>query len=132
MKISKDALRASKTLFYACFDQNGHLHSNRVKSVVKRLSEAKPRNFLAILTAFQRLIRLYANERTAVVESVSTLSTQMRDQLRDELRAKYGADLEFVFIENPSLLGGMRVKVGSHVWDGSVRAKLEVLREKLA
>lgn len=132
MKISKDALRAAKTLFRACLDQSGHLHGSRVKNVVKRLSETKPRNFLAILSAFEHLVRLHVTSRTAEITSVAPLSTELRDQLRQELRGKYGADLDFVFTENPALLGGMRVKVGSNVWDGSVRAKLEVLREKLA
>jgi F-type H+-transporting ATPase subunit delta len=60
------------------------------------------------------------------------LSTAVRDQLRADLQKKYGEDLEFDFNVNPELLGGLRVQVGSHVWDGSVRAKLETLRNNLA
>ncbi len=35
------------------------------------------------------------------------------------------------FKSNPGLLGGMRVRVGSDVWDGSVKNRLERLREKV-
>jgi F-type H+-transporting ATPase subunit delta len=34
------------------------------------------------------------------------------------------------FAENPALIGGMRVKIGSDVYDGSVRAALEALEER--
>ena len=71
-------------------------------------------------------------KRTATVESVAQLSTETRDQLRRDLQKKYGEDLTLDFFINPELIGGLRVKVGSHVWDGSVRAKLQALREKFA
>lgn len=132
MKVSKDALRAARQLFRACFDANGKLHNNRVKRVVRLVGQRKPRNYQSILQAFQRLIRLEVEKRSAVVESAVDLSTAMREQLRQSLQAKFGEGLSLEFYVNPELLGGMRVRVGSQVWDGSVRAKLEALREKVA
>ncbi len=132
MKISKDALRSARQLFRACFDVNGRMHNTRAKRVVKRVGETKPRNYQAILTAFQRLIRLEVEKRTATVESVAELTLEGRDQLRRDLQKKYGDDLTLDFFINPDLIGGLRVKVGSHVWDGSVRAKLQALRERFA
>lgn len=132
MKISKDALRSARQLFRACFDANGRLHNTRVKRVIQRVGETKPRNYQAILTAFQRLIRLEVEKRTATVESVTELPLEGRDQLRRDLQKKYGNDLVLDFFINPELIGGLRVKVGSHVWDGSVRAKLQALRERFA
>lgn len=132
MKISKDALRSARQLFRACVDSSGRLHNSRVKRVVKRVAEEKPRDYIAVLTAFQRFVRLETEKRTAMVESVSRLSNEMREQLRVDLQKKYGDDLTLEFFENPSLIGGLRVKVGSHVWDGSVAAKLEALRQSLA
>ncbi len=134
MKVSKDALRAARQLFRVCIDGSGKLHLSRAKQVVKRIAEAKPkpRNYLGILTAFQRLLRLEVAKRTALIESVTELDAATREQLRGDLQKKYGEDLTFQFATNPELIGGMRVKVGSQVWDGSVRAKLDALREKLA
>jgi F-type H+-transporting ATPase subunit delta len=37
--------------------------------------------------------------------------------------------LNISFVQNPALLGGLRIRVGSDVYDGSVRARLESLRE---
>jgi F-type H+-transporting ATPase subunit delta len=46
-----------------------------------------------------------------------------------DLNRKYGAGLNIAFTQNPALLGGLRVQVGSDVYDGSVRARLDALRE---
>ena len=132
MKINKEAARAARQLFRACIDANGRLHGSRVKNVVKLLAEKKPRNYLATLSAFGRLIRLEVEKRTATVESVTQVSVALRDGLRDDLRKKYGDDIALEFLINPELIGGLRVKVGSHVWDGSVRGRLESLRQELA
>ena len=132
MKISKDAVRASRLLFRACFDANGRLHTSRVKRVVKLVGDKKPRGYVAILHSFQRLVRLEIEKRTAVIESVTDLSGEMRERLRVDLQKKYGEDITLDYFINPGLIGGMRVKVGSHVWDGSVRAKLQALGESLA
>lgn len=132
MKISKDAARAARQLFRSCFDANGRLHSSRVKRVVKLVGERKPRNYMAVLQSFLRLLRLEVEKRTAVIESVTPLSGEMREKLRADLQKKYGEDLQLEYFTNTDLIGGMRVKVGSHVWDGSVRAKLHALRDSLA
>lgn len=131
MKISKDAARSARQLLRACI-ANGRLHSSRVKNVVKRVMEAKPRGYLQILTAFQRLVRLEIEKRHALIETAERISTALRDQLRADLQKKYGEDLEMEFVVNPELIGGLRVKVGSHVWDGSVRGRIEALSHELA
>jgi F-type H+-transporting ATPase subunit delta len=47
------------------------------------------------------------------------------------LKKKYGSDLTTEFVVNPELLGGMRIRVGSDVWDGTVRNRLERLQQEL-
>ncbi|MFZ4766535.1 MAG: F0F1 ATP synthase subunit delta [Roseimicrobium sp.] len=132
MKIDKNSARAARQMFRACVDANGRLQSNRVKTVVRKLAQAKPRGYLAILSAFERLVRLEVQKRQALIESASLLSPQVREQMRADLQRKYGEELEFDFNVNPDLIGGLRVQVGSHVWDGSIRARLESLRTNLA
>lgn len=132
MKVSKDALRAARQLFRACFDASGRLHGSRIKRVVKLVGDKKPRNYLSILHAFQRLVRLELEKRSAYIESAAPLATDIREQLRVDLQKKFGEDLTLEFAVTPELLGGMKVRVGSQVWDGSVRAKLEALSDKVA
>jgi len=132
MKISKEANRAARQLLKACVDSNGRLHGSRVKSVIKKLAESKPRGYVAIVTAFGRFVRLELEKRHAVIQSATVLSPALIEQLRADLHKKYGEDINLDLQVNPELLGGLRVQVGSHVWDGSVRAKLEALSNSLS
>ena len=52
-------------------------------------------------------------------------------ELVASLKKKYGSDLTTEFVVNPELLGGMRIRVGSDVWDGTVRNRLERLQQEL-
>ena len=47
------------------------------------------------------------------------------------LKKKYGKEVATEFLVNPQLLGGMRIRVGSDVWDGTVRNRLERLQQEL-
>jgi F-type H+-transporting ATPase subunit delta len=132
MKIDKNSARTARALFRACVDSRGRLLDERIRAVVAKLAKLKPRGYLAILSAFERLVRLEVQKRQATIESAAALSPEVASQVRADLTKKYGDDLAFEYRVNPDLLGGMRVQVGSHVWDGSVRAKLETLRTNLA
>ena len=132
MKIDKNSARSARALFRACVDADGRLHDDRLRAVVSKLAQSKPRGYLAILSAFERLVRLEVQKRQALIESAEVLSAPLSNQVRTDLQKKYGDDLTFDFRVNPELIGGLRVQVGSHVWDGSVRAKLDTLRNNLS
>ena len=130
MKISKDAARAARQLLRLSH-KDGRLDSGLIKEITSRIAESKPRGYLAILQEYARLLRLEAGKFQALIESAIELGAQAGNALVDDLRAKYGDDLKAEFRVNPELIGGMRVKVGSDVWDGSVRARLTELKNKL-
>ena len=130
MKVSKDAARAARQLLRLSY-RDGELQADTVKDIVRRVGDSKPRGYLAILHEYVRLLRLEMGKREAVIESAAELGAQTGSDLLQDLRAKYGEDLTAEFKVNPELIGGMRVKVGSDVWDGSVRARLEQLKDKL-
>ena len=128
MKISKQSRREAKQLFRSCFS-DGRLNEDRARQAVSAVIAQKPRGYVAILSQFQRLVKLDVERRTAKVESAATLSTEQQTAVRDNLGRKYGTGLDISFAENPALLGGLRIHVGSDVYDGSVRARLDDLRE---
>jgi F-type H+-transporting ATPase subunit delta len=129
MKVSKQSRRDAKQLFQSCV-ANGLLDENRVRQAVKRLLEEKPRGYQAIASHFQRLVKLDVQRRTARVESASSLTPELQSAVKNGLDRNYGPGLNFSFEQNPALIGGMRVKVGSDVYDGSVQARLAALEEK--
>jgi F-type H+-transporting ATPase subunit delta len=128
MKISKQARREAKALFRAC-TVNGALDENRVRLTVQKVIEAKPRGFVAILSHFERLVKLDLERRTARVESAQPLTLEIQSGVTEKLTRLYGGGLNISFAHNPALIGGLRIKVGSDVYDGSVRARLEQLQE---
>jgi F-type H+-transporting ATPase subunit delta len=128
MRITKQARRDAKHLFRACL-ADGILNPDRARQVVRRVLEAKPRGYLAILSHFERLLRLDLEFRTARVESAVSLSGDLQAGVQASLTRKYGAGLNLSFHQNSALIGGMRIKVGSDVYDGSVQARLAALQE---
>lgn len=128
MKISKQARRDAKTLFTSC-KVNGLLDENRVRQTVAMVIERRPRGYVEILSHYQRLVKLEIERRTARVESAAQLGESLIASVKTGLTQRYGQGLNVSFAINPALIGGLRVKVSSDVFDGSVRARLNALAE---
>ena len=123
MKLDKDSRKLSKQLFQASFT-DGRIDGAKVAAISRQVAESKPRNMLGILKEFQRLIRLEVEKHHAIIESAAALDDATRKQLLANLQAKYGNDLTTEFKISPDLLGGLRIKIGSDVFDSSVRERL--------
>ncbi len=128
MKISKQCRRDAKRLFRSC-QVGGVTDDQRVRLVVQSVLNTKPRGFVGSLEHFRRLLKLDVDRRTAVVQSSIPLSIAGQEGVRGVLTARYGAGLYLSFVVNPGLIGGLRVQVGSDVYDGSVLARLNSLAE---
>ena len=128
MKGNKQSRRDAKQLFQAC-QVNGALDEARVRQAVTLLIEKKPRGYFGTLQELQRLVKLDLNSRSARVESSVALSEAQQQEVRASLGRLKGADVEVEFAENADLIGGMRVKLGDDVYDGSVKTRLSRLAE---
>jgi F-type H+-transporting ATPase subunit delta len=128
MKISKQARREAKQLLRSCL-VNGVLDEQKVRQTVQKIIALKPRGFVGILGHFQRLVKLDIDRRTAKVESATPLAPELQQAVQANLGRIYGAGLNISFSQNPVLIGGLRIKVGSDVYDGSVQARLAALQE---
>ena len=128
MKISKQALSDAKQLFRSCLP-NGLLDDNRVRQTVQQVIAGKPRGYVAILSQFQRLVKLDVARRTARIASAIELPEALRAGVQTNLARRYGPGLSVSFARNADLIGGLRVQIGSDVYDGSIRARLAELAE---
>jgi F-type H+-transporting ATPase subunit delta len=128
MKISKQARRDAKQLFNAC-KVNGLLDENKVRQVFAQVIAQKPRGYMAILSQLQRLVKLDLDRRTAKIESAVAASPALQEGIKANLVKRYGGGLNVSFTVNPELLGGLRIQVGSDVYDGSVAARLAELEQ---
>jgi F-type H+-transporting ATPase subunit delta len=130
MKVTKQARRDAKQLFNAC-KAHSVLDEGKVRQVVSQVIAQKPRGYLAILSHLLRLVKLDLARRTAKIESATETSPALNESIKANLAAHYGGGLSVAFAVNPSLLGGLRVQVGSDVYDGSVSARLAALEQSL-
>lgn len=130
MKISKETRQLSRELLRGSFT-DGQLDRGRISLRVKSLIAKRPRNYLKVLESYKRLLRLEVQKRHATIESASELTPEASARIIANLKRKYGNDLTTEVVVNPILIGGMRIRVGSDVWDGSVRNRLQRLQEQL-
>jgi len=130
MKANKKLERVARRLFRLC-RVDGRLDAARVRMVVRRLAGSGRRGTTAILGELLRLVRLDRDARRAVVESATALPDDLRIEVERGLARVYGQGLDTSFEINPRLIGGMRIRVGSDVYDASVRAKLAALEARL-
>jgi F-type H+-transporting ATPase subunit delta len=128
MKISKQAQRDARQLFRSC-QQNNLLDENRVRQTVSLLSEKRPRGYVEILSRLHRLVKLDLERRAARVESALPLPADLQNDVANNIKKIYGDGVNIVFGQNPALLGGLRIQVGSDLYDGSVKTRLNKLEQ---
>ena len=126
MRLNKESRKICKELFRSSFTDR-KLDAAKVRALVTSIVGAKPRHYLDILKNYQRLVRLETEKSHAVIESAAALDAQAGNKILNDLRKKHGTDLTTEFKISPELIGGLRVKIGNDVWDGSVRNRLDRL-----
>ena len=102
------------------------------------------RNFIKLLAKYKRLAalpeiaRLYESykaelEKTVDVEVVSAfeMNSQQTDTLANALRRRLGRGVNLTVVVDSSIIGGVIIRAGDMVIDGSVKGKLAKLAEKL-
>ena len=84
-----------------------------------------------IAEAFDSLLNERLGIVVAAVRSARPLEEQEKQELASALRARTGKQVEMTFALDPGLIAGVVAQVGSTIYDGSVRGRLERLRADL-
>jgi F-type H+-transporting ATPase subunit delta len=114
--------------------------------IVKQMTVAKPiRNFIAILIDNRRIamlddiVRQFENELDnqlgfveAEISSARTLTPGEKRDLENKVERLTSKKVRASYALDPQLLGGVSVRVGSTIYDGSVRGQLEKMRQDLS
>ena len=124
--------------------------TQRKRAVISRIADALPldrlvRNFLYVLSDHRRLpllpeiaqaARVLFDARQGVlranVSAAEPLSDHDQKQLAEALGAVTGKQIRIEMTVDPSLIGGILARVGSTVYDGSVRGRLDAIGQRLA
>jgi len=121
--------------------------ARKLKIFEEALPGARPltRRFLEVLIERERADllpeihaayeRLRDERRQVVVAEVSSavpLDRQAAERCAQALRQATGREVRLSLTQDPLLLGGVRTRIGSRLFDSSVRARLDILRRKLS
>jgi F-type H+-transporting ATPase subunit delta len=130
--------------------RNPTIALDQKRTVLNKLIErAKPRqttvNFLKVLLQNQRLTNLAEINRKfaetlderagmvlATVTTARTVTENSQQQLQAKLTGLTGKKVRVDFATDPDLIGGVVTRIGSTVYDGSVRNQLQMIKEKMA
>ncbi len=158
-KLDVNVVQAQLNDFSALLDNNHDLREvlqnpsiseqqklNLLDALAGKLGMSKPvRNLLAVMTHNNRLHELgeiitayheIADEETHVAEAEITTARPLDDASKSLLEQQVakisgGQQVRATYSEDSSLLGGAVVRIGTTVYDGSVRAQLEALKQRL-
>jgi F-type H+-transporting ATPase subunit delta len=111
-----------------------------------QIGAVKPiRNFMAVIIDHRRIgmlediTRIFERELDAAlgfaeveVSSARMLSAQEQRELESRVESMSGKKIRATYMSNPELLGGVVVRVGDTIYDGSVRGQLEKMRQELS
>jgi F-type H+-transporting ATPase subunit delta len=91
----------------------------------------RSRELPAIIDELVRMSAAEANKQVAEVRSAIELTPEQRDRLATALSQATGKQVEVKVVIDPTVMGGLVAQVGDTVIDGSVRTRLEQLKQAL-
>ena len=130
MKISKEVQAQARRLMRLCIGADGLMNEATVRQVADKIAAEKPRNYLALLTAFTELVRLNRAAHTATITSAVPLTEAEQAAIIAKLNTRQ-VGLSYEWQVDSSLIAGLTVKVGDNVTDASVRTRIENLTKTL-
>ena len=130
MKISKEVQAQARRLMRLCIGADGLMNEATVRLVADKIAAEKPRNYLALLTAFTELVRLEQAAHTATITSAVPLTEAEQAAITARLNARK-AGLNYEWQVDSSLIAGLTVKVGDNVTDASIRTRIEQFTKTL-
>ena len=158
-KLSRDDVKRQLEQFLAIYGESASLREvlgdpsipqeqkvRLLDAIAQRIGmSGTVRNFIAVVTAHERMGELgeiteaylqLADQDSGVVEAEVTSARPLDAEGRRALEASVAgmagtAQVRATYREDPSLLGGAVVKVGSTVYDGSVRGQLEQMKRRM-
>lgn len=109
--------------------EDGKVTRENVAKVLEALKASPPRHLLPILKSYLRYVRVAVAQQTASVDTPVELPDSLPQNLEATFSKIYGRPVESAVSIDPSLIAGLRVRVGDDVYDASVAGRLRRLSE---
>lgn len=102
------------------------------RNLVRLLTERGRVELLpAVSNEYRRLLNRHRGIVPAIVTSAAPLTKDETDAVRERVQQMSGAAVELTTQVDPSLIGGLTIRIGDRLLDASVRGRLERLRDQL-
>jgi F-type H+-transporting ATPase subunit delta len=131
MKRDKKITKLAKKLVELSKDDSGIVTEAKVGEVLAGLKQVELRQPQATLKAYLGYVRREVALQTAVVSTPADLSAAALSQIAAKFTALYGRPISAETKQDPSLIAGVRVRVGDDVYDASVAGRLQRLAENV-
>ena len=131
IKNSKEINRVIDHYMKTSFGKNGDINSGEVERHVKALKTLPTPQSIVALSEYTRRIRTELQKTTLEIETAIPLSSGQIHQITQVLKAEHKISA-VKSIVNPSILGGIKVKIGDVVYDDSVSRKILQLGENIS
>ncbi|NTU43019.1 MAG: ATP synthase F1 subunit delta [Nitrospirales bacterium] len=106
--------------------------TEKVSRYIDYLTEEKAISGLKeIVSSIEEAYLTQKNWAKAEVTAPVPLGKEYEKGLKDSLKGITGREIDLNITVDPSLLGGMRIRIGSTLYDGSIKGQLGLLRDKL-
>lgn len=116
----------ARQLFKLSFT-DGRLSSEQVAGVLGYVEKTHPANAVAILKAYRRLVAAELAKGSAIVEHSGPVSEAVLTAIAASLSKRYNRPVTAAAKADPSLLAGLRVRIGDDVFESSVSGQLAAL-----
>ena len=126
MSANKNVQQTAR-LLYKLSSVEGRLTQERVTGVLEYVEKTKPANSLHVLKAYARLISAEVARNQAIVEHAGAVSPETLQSIASSLSKTYQRAITAAARPNPSLLAGLRVRVGDDVYESSLANQLSQL-----
>ena len=115
----------------AAIADKAKFHATTKKFLGLLAQNGRARDLTAVIAGFELLYAKKTGVVAAEVVSALPLSAAQMKSIQSALRASLGKDPEMSARADPSILGGVKVKVGSKLFDGSLKTKLDQMKYAL-
>lgn len=130
MKSNKQFTKIIDNLMETAFKKDGNLDQKQVESHVKALKSLPIPDSIIALSEYLRRIKFELNKTTLEIETSIPLSQSQIKQITDAVKVDHQISAVKSTI-NPSILGGLRVKIGDVVYDDSIARRILQLGEEI-
>jgi F-type H+-transporting ATPase subunit delta len=110
---------------------DGLVSTDRVEGVLQYIEKHQPANAVLVLKHYHRLIAAELSKSLAVVEHGGSLDARILNNIAATFTERYKRSINAVSVPKPSLIAGLRVKIGDDVFESSISSRLEALSESL-